>query len=69
MALHRKWDHLLALEPDIAIVSESARPEIVEHKYGASLGATDVFWTGRLDHKGLALFTFGQWNGRLSAEL
>ena len=41
MALHRKLEALRSLEPDVAILSECARPDIVAERAGlASLGAS-----------------------------
>ena len=58
MALHRKLEALRSLEPDVAVVSECARPDIVVERAGlASLGADSV-WIGANDHKGLAVLGF-----------
>ena len=58
MALHRKLEALRSLEPDVAVVSECARPDIVVERAGlASLGADSV-WIGANDHKGLAALGF-----------
>jgi hypothetical protein len=55
-ALHRKLDHLLALEPDIAIVPEACQPERLRLPDGATFD-----WVGRLPFKGLGVFSFGDW--------
>ena len=58
MALHRKLEALRSLEPDVAVLSECARPDIVAERAGlASLGADSV-WIGTNDHKGLAVLGF-----------
>lgn len=65
MAFHRKYQHLLALKPDIAIIPECANVE--------SLTATALefqpissVWIGDNPRKGLAVFTFGAFAGSLS---
>ena len=67
MGLHRKWEALVGLEPDIAVVAECARPEIVERKLGRSLETQDALWVGRQDQKGLAVFSFGPWSAHLDS--
>lgn len=62
MALHRKWDALLSCDPDIAVVAECAPPEVVAEKLGRPLEATSSAWMGSLAHKGLGIFTFGDWH-------
>ena len=58
MALHRKLDALRSLAPDVAVLSECARPEIVVERAGlATLGADGV-WIGDNRHKGLAVLGF-----------
>lgn len=58
MGLHRKWDRLVALQPDVAIVAECAQPEIMwrnrRHRADSSTA-----WIGDKPHKGLAVFAFG----------
>jgi hypothetical protein len=62
MALHRKWDALLSLKPDIAVISECADPEQLQAR-GLDLdGLSGPLWIGDNRHKGLAVFGFnGYW--------
>ena len=58
MAMHRKLEALRWLAPDVAVLSECARPDIVAERAGlAGLGA-DSIWTGTNRHKGLAVLGF-----------
>jgi hypothetical protein len=59
MALHKKVEPLMALRPDIAVVSECANPEIVQKK-ASRFEFSDASWIGRSPHKGLGVFTFGR---------
>ncbi len=66
MALERKVETLLALRPDIAIVSECAEPgRLQARSTSAWLEATPV-WIGRNPHKGLAVFAFNGYRARLA---
>ena len=60
-ALHRKWQHVLALEPDIAIISESCLPERLGFPRSVEGQSTNSDWVGSLHFKGLGVFTFGDW--------
>lgn len=57
--LAAKTDRLLVLEPDIAVVSECARDIVVAGDL------VRVGWTGRIDHKGLAVFARPELGGRV----
>jgi hypothetical protein len=59
-AFHRKYEHLLTLDPvpDIWVIPECAKPEIVKSKAPGFL-PRDWRWVGRYPHKGLAVFSFG----------
>ena len=57
-ALHRKFEPLLALEPDIAVVSECAEPDVLERKCSLPTFSAPPIWTGRDRNKGLAVFFF-----------
>ena len=57
MALERKAQGLLALRPDIAVISECAEPERLRSR-GASWMESEPVWIGRNPHKGLAVFGF-----------
>lgn len=47
MALHRKWEALARLDPDIAVVLEAAHPEQLA-KRGCDLGQMKCVWAGRV---------------------
>ena len=57
MALDRKARGLLALKPDIAVISECAEPARLRAR-GAGWMESDPVWIGRNPHKGLAVFGF-----------
>ena len=58
-AVHKKLPVLHErLHPDVAIVPECARPDIVAEKLGAAPW-TSVAWVGDKPQKGLAVFSFG----------
>ena len=57
MALHRKVDALMALRPDVAVISECAEPDRVRDKAPAFTPQSSV-WVGTHVHKGLGVFTF-----------
>ncbi|MBY8976893.1 endonuclease/exonuclease/phosphatase family protein [Rhodobacteraceae bacterium NNCM2] len=59
MALHRKMEALMALRPDIAVISECAEPETLAARGGPELGEGSCVWMGRNRHKGLGVFAFG----------
>ena len=67
MALHRKFDALLSLEPDIAVVSECADPERLKAR-GLDHGAGQPLWIGDNPNKGLAVFAFNGYSLRLAEE-
>lgn len=58
MALHRKAEALLSQKPDIAVVSECARPDILAERGVTDLEACSVLWMGENPHKGLGIFAF-----------
>lgn len=57
MALPRKWNALMALRPDIAVISECANPEILAQK-GIQTTNESMLWMGKTQHKGLGVFAF-----------
>ena len=61
MALHNKVDSLMSLNPDVAIIPESAKPEIVREK-NPRFKFNDAAWVGkkagRGKHKGLGVYSF-----------
>lgn len=58
MALHRKLEALRSLAPDVAVLSECARPEIVAERAGLASLDADSVWIGDNRHKGLAVLGF-----------
>jgi exodeoxyribonuclease-3 len=57
MSLHTKWDHLISLHPDLAIIAECADPSIFWSKR-KSEPECDVKWIGDNPNKGLGVFVF-----------
>ena len=66
MALDRKVETLLALKPDIAVVSECAEPARLRQRGAARWFEGEPVWIGRNPHKGLAVFAFNGYAARLS---
>jgi hypothetical protein len=66
MALDRKVEGLLALRPDIAVVSECAEPERLRLRSQGTWIESDPVWIGRNPHKGLAVFAFSGYKARLA---
>jgi exodeoxyribonuclease III len=58
MALHAKYEHLLALAPDIAVIPECADISVLREKAPSFL-PTSSNWIGDNRHKGLGIFSFG----------
>lgn len=58
MALERKIGALLDLRPDIAVISECARPELLRSRSRSAWLQADPVWIGRNPHKGLAVLAF-----------
>jgi exodeoxyribonuclease-3 len=58
MALHRKIDAVLALQPDVAVISECAQPLQLAAKSTSDWFETEPVWIGRNPHKGLGVFAF-----------
>ena len=52
MALHRKVDALMALAPDVAVISECAEPHRIAEKAPEFTPDTSL-WIGDYVHKGL----------------
>ncbi len=72
MALHRKFDALLTLEPDVAVISECAEPGRLLNKLGGGVGRgdldEDLVWVGRNPNKGLAVISFNGYKAKLMDE-
>lgn len=58
MKFHDKYDHLLSLRPDLAIVPECAEPDILRRK-APNFAFADCEWSGAPKSKGLGVFAFG----------
>jgi len=58
MALHRKFSALRSLNPDIAIIPECAKPEILRDKMDRPDDLGRPIWIGDNPNKGLGIFTF-----------
>ena len=54
--IRTKWSLIENLQPDVAIVIECDQPDRVPN-----LGFDSSVWMGRLPHKGLGVFGFGDW--------
>jgi exodeoxyribonuclease-3 len=66
MALHRKFDALRRLQPDIAILCECAEPQRLS-ALGASMGLeAEPVWIGDNGNKGLGVFAFNGFAVRLA---
>lgn len=68
MALHRKRAALLALAPDIAVISECAAPERLAAQGALDGFATEPVWIGRNPAKGLAVFARNGYSVRLAED-
>ena len=65
MALHRKYAALMALAPDIAVVSECAEPGRLCHK-APGFRPGDAVWVGDNPNKGLGVFAFNGYTATLA---
>jgi exodeoxyribonuclease-3 len=57
MALHSKYERLLSLRPDVAVVPECAEPDILRRK-APGFNFSDCEWKGTTKDKGLGVFSF-----------
>jgi len=57
MSLHTKWDSLMSLRPDVAVIAECADPNILWSRRKSD-PACDAQWVGDNPHKGLGIFAF-----------
>jgi hypothetical protein len=64
MAFRKKTDHILRLIPDILIISECEHPGKLIFPYLP----TSVVWYGQNQHKGLGVFSFGDYKLKLLPE-
>ena len=58
MALHRKFEALLGLKPDIAVISETAEPVRLRERSARRWFDQDPVWVGDNPSKGLGVFAF-----------
>ncbi|HKD56947.1 MAG TPA: hypothetical protein VKD45_05500, partial [Hyphomicrobiaceae bacterium] len=58
MALHRKFDAMLSLQPDIAVICECAEPQRLQTWTGSVGIRAETVWVGDNCNKGLAVFAF-----------
>ncbi len=58
MALHRKFDALASLRPDVAVISECAEPARLGRKMDPRRLGADPVWIGRNPDQGLGVFAF-----------
>lgn len=63
MGLHQKFERLLALQPDVAVIQECAGPEANEARSWRPL-CSDQDWIGFNPHKGLGIFAFSPYRLR-----
>ncbi|MGI9406413.1 MAG: hypothetical protein ACR2O4_08585 [Hyphomicrobiaceae bacterium] len=68
MALHRKAEALLALRPDVAIVSECASPGRLRTQAADGWLESEPVWIGKSETKGLGVFGFNGYRPDLAAE-
>jgi exodeoxyribonuclease-3 len=68
MALHRKMDALLALRPDVAVISECAAPARLAERFDLGNLASEPVWVGANRDKGLAVFAFNGYCAKLAAD-
>lgn len=68
MALHRKVDALLALRPDVAVISECAEPERLRKLSKSIWIESEPVWIGASAVKGLGVFAFNDYRAELHEE-
>ena len=64
MALHNKFQHLAALNPDVAIIPECGRIELIAERHNG-FSPNSAIWVGDNPKKGLGILTFGSFTGTL----
>lgn len=57
-AFRKKFHKILLEEPDVLVIQECEHPDRLTFK-SETLQPTDVIWIGDKQHKGLGIFTFG----------
>lgn len=66
MALHRKFEALLRLAPDVAVICECAEPERLRLRGDLKAVECDSIWIGQNPNKGLGVFAFNDYGVRLA---
>jgi len=69
MALHRKLAALMALRPDVAVLSECASPERLSERLATGGVDGGFVWVGANQDKGLAVLAFNGYRARLADEV
>ena len=59
MAFHRKIAEIAPLKPDIAVISETASPEVLTDRGLDRFDDSTCLWMGKYPNKGLGVFAFG----------
>lgn len=65
MAFHRKYEQLLALRPDVAVIPECGSIDVLR-KRAPDFQPTSAIWIGDSERKGLGVFTFGSYRAEQS---
>jgi exodeoxyribonuclease-3 len=69
MALHRKLAALMALRPDVAVLSECASPERLIARLGPDGLDCETVWVGTNRDKGLSVLAFNGYRARLAGSI
>jgi len=64
MAFRKKAAALLALDPDILVIPECEHPDKLKFPQGTKM-PTDILWYGTNPHKGLGVFSYGDYRFKL----
>jgi exonuclease III len=65
MAYRKKAGLLLAHKPDIVVIPECEHPDKLKFETGIPI-PNDVFWFGNNHHKGLGVFSYGNYKFRIN---
>lgn len=68
MVLHRKYEALLSLRPDVAVISECAAPERLRRLSGGGWIESEPVWIGHRETKGLMVLAFNGYRAHLSPD-
>ena len=64
MAFRKKAEFILPYNPDIAVISECENPEKLKFTGDTKL-PTDILWYGTNPHKGVGIFSYGDYRFQL----